>query len=58
MVAIFKIVSAGKAVGSVVPRSNTTRPLLINDAKYISSTENVQKLVSVDNMFAAKYLLW
>ena len=38
IVAIFRIVSEDKAVGSVTPLTWAVLPLLISEAKYISST--------------------
>lgn len=38
IVAILRTVSAGRTVGSVVPFANSSLPLLIKEAKYISST--------------------
>ena len=46
IVAIFSRVSAGRAVGFVVPLMYASRPLLIRDAKYISSTVQT-KVVNV-----------
>lgn len=38
IVAILRTISEGNAVGSVVPLAKTSRPLLIREARYISST--------------------
>lgn len=43
MVAILRMVSAGRVVGSQVPFENPSCPLLIKEAKYISSTAVLTK---------------
>jgi hypothetical protein len=47
MVAICKMISTGRAVGSVMPFSYACLPLLIKDARYISSTGGSQNMLEV-----------
>lgn len=47
IVAIFNTVSAGRAVGFVVPVMYASRPLLIRQARYISSTAHTGTYVNV-----------